>query len=84
MNSERLIAVIPARKNSNRVKNKNIRYFFGDMLAIHKLKQALNVKQLDQIVLTTDSDELIKEARKLKDSRIVVIKKTRRDFNSRV
>ena len=45
------------------------------MLAIHKLKQAINVNQLDQIVLTTDSDELIKEARKLKDSRIVVIKR---------
>ena len=32
------------------------------MLAIHKLKQAINVNQLDQII-TTDSDELIKEAR---------------------
>ena len=75
MDNDKLIAVIPARKNSNRVRHKNLKYFFGDMLAIHKLKQATSVRQFDKIILTTDSNELIIEAKKLKDSRIMIVKR---------
>lgn len=60
---KKLVAVIPVRAGSQRVKDKNIKPFAGKSLLEHKLEL---VKQLpvDDIIINTDSEEAIKIAEK--------------------
>lgn len=62
----KISAVIPVRKNSQRVKNKNFRKFHKKNLLIYKILQLKRIKGLDEIVVNTDSTEAIKIAKKLK------------------
>jgi len=55
-------AVIPVRGGSTRVKNKNIRPFAGTNLLVHKIRQLQQVPQIDQIVVSSDSDEMLQMA----------------------
>lgn len=50
------IAIIPVRKNSKRLKNKNILNFNGSLLFEHTLKTAINSKSFNKIIVTTDID----------------------------
>jgi CMP-N-acetylneuraminic acid synthetase len=43
------IAIIPARKNSKRIKNKNIKSFFGKPVISYAIKCALKSGSLDAI-----------------------------------
>ena len=54
------IAIIPARKNSQRIKNKNIKIFFGKPVIYYSIKEAIRSKLFDKIVVTTDSDKIKK------------------------
>lgn len=58
---KKLVAVIPVRAGSQRVKDKNIKSFAGKSLLEHKLDL---VKQLpvDDIIINTDSEEAIEIA----------------------
>ncbi len=56
---KKIIAVIPIRKGSQRVKNKNFKNFAGKNLLIHKIDILKKVKDIDEIVINTDSDEAI-------------------------
>ncbi|WP_324719192.1 acylneuraminate cytidylyltransferase family protein [Salinimicrobium sp. HB62] len=60
---KKLVAVIPVREGSQRVKSKNIRPFAGKSLLEHKLEI---IKQLpvDDIVINTDSEEAIRIAQR--------------------
>lgn len=60
---KKLVAVIPVRAGSQRVKNKNVRPFAGKSLLEHKLDI---VKQLpvEDIIVNTDSEEAIEIAKK--------------------
>src|SRR3989338_2646582 len=57
-------ALVPVRSGSMRVKNKNIRPFAGSNLLEIKIKQLLTVKELDGIVVNSNSDEMLKIAAK--------------------
>uniref|UniRef100_A0A6C0CLQ7 Cytidylyltransferase n=1 Tax=viral metagenome TaxID=1070528 RepID=A0A6C0CLQ7_9ZZZZ len=51
-------AIIPVRKGSQRVKNKNTRKFGDDTTLLeHKIKQLKNIKMIDEIILTTDCEK---------------------------
>lgn len=50
-----VLAIIPARGNSKRVKNKNISIVNGEPLIYWTYKEAKKSKYLDKIILTTDS-----------------------------
>ncbi len=63
--NKNLVAVVPVRKGSQRVKNKNFRLFAGKNLLIHKIKTLKKIKQIDQIIINTDSEQAIKIAKKL-------------------
>jgi len=52
------------RSGSMRVKNKNIRPFAGSNLLEIKIKQLLTVKELDGIVVNSNSDEMLRIAGK--------------------
>ncbi len=58
-----LKAVITVRKGSQRVKNKNFKPFCGKNLLIHKVEVLKKVKNIDEIIINTDSDEAINIAK---------------------
>ena len=58
-----LVAVVTIRKGSQRVKNKNFRYFAGKNLLKHKIEVLKKVKKLDDIIINTDSEEAIETAK---------------------
>lgn len=52
------IAIIPARGGSKRIPRKNIKVFSGKPMIVHAIETALRSKLFDQIVVTTDDDEI--------------------------
>ena len=56
------ICLIPARKGSKRIKNKNIKIFNGKPIIYYSIKAALNSKLFDKIIVTTDSMKIRKIA----------------------
>ena len=48
------IAIIPARKGSKRIKNKNIKLFFGKPIIYWSIKAAKDSKLFDKIIVSTD------------------------------
>lgn len=54
-----MLGVIPARKGSERILNKNFREFAGKPLLMHTLGQAREAQSLDFIYVSTDNDEFI-------------------------
>lgn len=58
----KVTAVIPIRKGSERVKDKNLRSFADTNLLELKIKNLLQVSEIDEIVVNTDSDKAIEIA----------------------
>lgn len=56
-------AVIPVRKGSRRLPNKNILEFGESNLLIHKIRQLKELSNLDDIIVSTDSEEMIEMAK---------------------
>ncbi len=56
-------AVIPIRKGSQRVKNKNLKAFGNTTLLEFKINNLLKVRNLDEIIVNTDSEEAIEIAK---------------------
>ena len=63
-----LVAVVTVRKGSQRVKNKNLKPFSKKNLLIHKILTLKKIKELDEIIINTNSNEAIQIAKKLKVS----------------
>lgn len=55
----RITAVIPIRSGSQRVKDKNLRKFGDTTLMELKIKNLLQVPDLDKVIVNTNSDEAI-------------------------
>ena len=53
-----LIGLIPARGGSKGIKRKNIKEIFGKPLIAWTIKQALEAKTLDKVIVSTDDDEI--------------------------
>lgn len=53
-----IVAVIPARANSKRIPNKNIRLLNNHPLVYYAIKNALTSKYITRIIVTTDSNEV--------------------------
>jgi len=60
----RVLAVIPARSGSKRIKNKNIRLLAGKPLICHAISAALGSKYVDKVMVTTDGSEIATAAKK--------------------
>ena len=54
----KIMALIPARAGSKRVKNKNIRNLGGTPLIGHKIKAAYESKYINKIIISTNSEEI--------------------------
>ena len=61
----KLLAIVPVRSGSQRVKNKNFKKFAGSNLLEIKLKQLKKIKDIDEILVSSDSEKMLKFAKKL-------------------
>lgn len=52
-----ITAIVPVRAGSQRVKNKSVRNFCDTNLLENKLKQLIKVNKINNIILTTDSED---------------------------
>ena len=52
----KIVAIIPIRKNSRRIKNKNfINFYKGNSLLEIKIKQLKKINKIDKIIVSSDS-----------------------------
>ena len=58
-----ITAVIPVRAGSTRVKDKNIRPFAGSSLLEIKIEQLKAVKEIDRIIVSSDSETMLELAK---------------------
>ena len=60
----KIVAIVPVRKGSQRIKNKNFKKFGNSNLLEIKLNSLKKVKLINEIVVSTDSEQAIKIAKK--------------------
>ena len=58
------IAIIPARGGSKRIPRKNIKYFLGKPIIAYSIETAINSGLFDEVMVSTDDDEIAKIALK--------------------
>ena len=63
ISNKTVTAVIPVRAGSRRLPNKNILPFGDSNLLIHKIRQLKEVEEIDNIVVSSDSDEMLNMAK---------------------
>lgn len=59
-----VLAIIPARSGSKSIKDKNIRLINGKPMLAYSIEHALQAKCIDRVIVSTDSEEYAKIARK--------------------
>ena len=69
------ICIIAAREGSKRIKNKNIVNFFGKPLISYPIRVAIQSKLFEKVVVSTDSIEIAKIAKKYGAETPFLIKK---------
>lgn len=62
--SKKTIAIIPARGGSKRIPKKNIKDFFGKPLIAYSIQTALQSGLFDEVIVSTDDEEIAQVARK--------------------
>ena len=65
IDDKRILAIIPARGGSRSIPFKNLALLGGDPLILHAFRSASNSSYLDDIMLSTDSEQIAVTARKL-------------------
>jgi N-acylneuraminate cytidylyltransferase len=60
-----IIAVIPARKGSKRIKNKNIKLFLGKPIIDYSISEAKKSRIFKEIIVSTNSIKILKHSIKL-------------------
>jgi CMP-N-acetylneuraminic acid synthetase len=72
MNKKTIVALLPMKANSERVKGKNFREFCGKPLFQWILDTLLSVDAIDKIVINTDARSILAENGLLETDRIVI------------
>lgn len=75
----KITAIVPTRKGSKGVKRKNIRILNGKPLICYTLDEALKSKFIDNILIPTDDEEVIKIANQYKIKTFVLPENLTRD-----
>jgi CMP-N,N'-diacetyllegionaminic acid synthase len=60
INSERVIAIIPARSRSKSIKDKNIKHIAGKPLIAWSILTGFSSKYIDRVIVSTDGEEISK------------------------
>ena len=66
-NGKKIIAIIPARGGSKRIKNKNIVDFKGEPMIVKTLKVAQQCKLIDKVIVSTESKKILNICKKYGD-----------------
>jgi len=66
INGKKVLAIIPARKSSEELKNKNIRKFNKKPLIFWTLKAAQKSKLIDEVVVSSNSSKILNYSKKFK------------------
>ncbi len=70
--SPRVVALLPMKANSERVKGKNFREFCGKPLFRWILDTLLKAKAIDQIVINTDARHILAEYGLAENERVLI------------
>ena len=68
----KIVALLPMKANSERVKGKNFRDFNGKPLYRWILDRLLKVEQIDQVVINTDAPAILQKSGLIENSRILI------------
>jgi len=72
MNTPRIVALLPMKANSERVKGKNFREFCGKPLFKWILDTLLEVTEIDQVIINTDARNILIKNGLVENDRIVI------------
>jgi len=61
----KVVAFVPAKGSSERIENKNAKLLDGRPLVVHTLDKLLKCRNVDEVYLDTESDDIAKLARHL-------------------
>jgi len=64
MTTSQILAIIPARGGSKRIPGKNIRPFAGVPMIVHSIRAAQDAGCFDQIIVSTDDEQIAEVAHK--------------------
>jgi len=67
----KIVAFLPVKGSSSRIKNKNLKLLDGSPLFLHTLEKLLECEFIDEVYLDTESDEIIDIARQLNNVRVL-------------
>lgn len=68
----RIVALLPMKANSNRVKGKNFRYLCGKPLFRWILDTLLQIDEIDTVVINTDARQILESNGLIESDRIVI------------
>lgn len=66
LTNKKVIAIIPARYGSKRIKNKNLKSFFGKPLFLWSVLSAQKSQLIDKVLVTSDSPKILTQSRNAK------------------
>lgn len=72
LNSKKIVALLPMKANSERVKGKNFKTFNGKPLFKWILDTLLKIEIIDLIVINTDAKDILKENGLINSERIMI------------
>ena len=72
MKKQKIVALLPMKANSERVKGKNFREFNGKPLFRWTLDILLAIKEIDQVIINTDAREILAKNGLIETDRIVI------------
>lgn len=72
MSKRKVVALLPMKANSERVKGKNFRTFVNKPLFKWMLDSLLDVEEISQVVINTDAREILAENGLIESDRIVI------------
>ena len=65
--NKKILAIIPARKESEELKNKNLKRFKGKPLVLWTLEAAKKSKYIDKVIVSSNSKKILKISEKYKN-----------------
>ena len=72
MKKRRIVALLPMKANSERVKGKNFRDFNGKPLFRWTLDTLLAIKEIDKVIINTDAQNILQENGLVATDRIII------------
>lgn len=70
--NKKVIALLPMKANSERVKGKNFKNFCGHPLYSWVLNALLNVDSIDKVIINTDAKEILSDCGLVESERVVI------------